>query len=68
MALSPIEGTVPAAGPPKAQGHRAALTLLASLFFMWGFITVINGTLLPHLRSRPTRCAIRSGCWPTAPR
>ena len=30
---------------------RMALTLLASLFFMWGFITVINGTLLPHLRS-----------------
>jgi FHS family L-fucose permease-like MFS transporter len=27
------------------------LTLLASLFFMWGFITVINNTLLPHLRS-----------------
>tara|TARA_A100001391_G_scaffold130111_8_gene89514 strand:- start:17961 stop:19190 length:1230 start_codon:yes stop_codon:yes gene_type:complete len=25
--------------------------LLASLFFMWGFITVINNTLLPHLRS-----------------
>jgi FHS family L-fucose permease-like MFS transporter len=31
--------------------YRPALTLLASLFFMWGFITVINGTLLPHLRS-----------------
>lgn len=25
--------------------------LLASLFFMWGFISVINNTLLPHLRS-----------------
>ncbi len=25
--------------------------MLATLFFMWGFITVINGTLLPHLRS-----------------
>jgi MFS transporter, FHS family, L-fucose permease len=25
--------------------------LLATLFFMWGFITVINNTLLPHLRS-----------------
>nr|WP_235982204.1 sugar MFS transporter [Novosphingobium aerophilum] len=25
--------------------------MLASLFFMWGFITVINNTLLPHLRS-----------------
>ncbi|HEX9805265.1 MAG TPA: sugar MFS transporter [Alteraurantiacibacter sp.] len=27
------------------------MALLASLFFMWGFITVINNTLLPHLRS-----------------
>lgn len=34
-----------------SEGYTAALTLLASLFFMWGFITVINGTLLPHLRS-----------------
>jgi FHS family L-fucose permease-like MFS transporter len=32
-------------------GYRSALALLTSLFFMWGFITVINGTLLPHLRS-----------------
>jgi FHS family L-fucose permease-like MFS transporter len=24
---------------------------LTSLFFTWGFITVINNTLLPHLRS-----------------
>src|SRR6478672_13240372 len=31
--------------------YRAALSLLASLFFMWGFISVINNTLLPHLRS-----------------
>lgn len=41
-ALAP-DGTVVQYGP--------ALTLLASLFFMWGFITVINNTLLPHLRS-----------------
>ena len=33
------------------QTYRPALMLLASLFFMWGFITVINNTLLPHLRS-----------------
>src|SRR3954466_10884594 len=31
--------------------YRPALTLLATLFFMWGFISVINNTLLPHLRS-----------------
>jgi FHS family L-fucose permease-like MFS transporter len=42
-------GAVHAAG--GAPSYRSALTLLASLFFMWGFITVINNTLLPHLRS-----------------
>jgi MFS transporter, FHS family, L-fucose permease len=50
MALTPTSSI----GSPGGQGvgnTRAALTLLASLFFMWGFITVINGTLLPHLRS-----------------
>jgi FHS family L-fucose permease-like MFS transporter len=31
--------------------EKAALRLLASLFFIWGFITVINNTLLPHLKS-----------------
>lgn len=35
----------------QAGGYGPALSLLASLFFMWGFISVINGTLLPHLRS-----------------
>lgn len=41
------------AAPQGASGasYAPALTLLASLFFMWGFITVINNTLLPHLRS-----------------
>ena len=42
-------------GAPRATSgaptYVAALSVLASLFFMWGFITVINGTLLPHLRS-----------------
>ena len=31
--------------------YAPALRLLASLFFIWGFITVINNTLLPHLKS-----------------
>lgn len=46
---APISSGSPSAGP--ARSYTAALTLLASLFFMWGFITVINNTLLPHLRS-----------------
>ena len=40
-----------AGGSGSGEPYKAALTLLASLFFMWGFITVINNTLLPHLRS-----------------
>ncbi|KQN26861.1 MFS transporter [Sphingomonas sp. Leaf33] len=43
--------TAAATGTSAGQSYRSALTLLASLFFMWGFITVINNTLLPHLRS-----------------
>ncbi|MGN6376760.1 MAG: sugar MFS transporter [Sphingomonas sp.] len=39
------------AGGQAAVRYGPALTLLASLFFMWGFITVINNTLLPHLKS-----------------
>ncbi len=48
---------IPAPGSSADGSHSAdirygpALALLASLFFMWGFITVINNTLLPHLRS-----------------
>lgn len=42
-------GRVQAGGPVGSTGRTMAL--LASLFFMWGFITVINNTLLPHLRS-----------------
>jgi MFS transporter, FHS family, L-fucose permease len=53
-----VAGPVSAAGGSSAaipsQGaapYGKTLALLASLFFMWGFITVINNTLLPHLRS-----------------
>lgn len=52
-----MAGPIGAAGATTAgqagagASYRSALTLLASLFFMWGFITVINNTLLPHLRS-----------------
>jgi MFS transporter, FHS family, L-fucose permease len=44
-----VKSPQPNSGGNDAYG--ATLTLLATLFFMWGFITVINNTLLPHLRS-----------------
>jgi len=39
------------AGATESGKYGKALALLATLFFMWGFISVINNTLLPHLRS-----------------
>lgn len=31
--------------------NRYSLALLSTLFFMWGFITVLNDILIPHLKS-----------------
>ncbi len=31
--------------------HRGALSILTSLFFIWGFITCLNDILVPHLKA-----------------
>ena len=50
-----MAGAVAAGAGGNSSAQRAsygpALSLLTTLFFMWGFISVINGTLLPHLRN-----------------
>ena len=46
--MMPTDTAVPGGAAPV---YRSALILLATLFFMWGFITVINNTLLPHLKA-----------------
>ena len=54
MAGSPVvteAPSMPGSAQPSSASYRPALALLSTLFFMWGFITVINNTLLPHLRS-----------------
>lgn len=33
------------------RGATAALVVLATTFFMWGFVTVLNDVLVPHLKS-----------------
>ena len=38
-----------AAGP--ASGNKVALAVVTTLFFMWGFVTVLNDVLVPHLKS-----------------
>ncbi len=34
----------------KPMNFKAALGLLTSLFFMWGFLTCMNDILIPHLK------------------
>src|ERR1700739_3795446 len=34
-----------------SETHRGALAILTSLFFMWGFVTVLNDILVPHLKN-----------------
>ena len=31
--------------------HTGALTMMTTLFFMWGFLTVLNDVLVPHLKA-----------------
>jgi MFS transporter, FHS family, L-fucose permease len=38
-------------GLPARAPYGPALALLATVFFMWGFATVLNDVLVPHLKS-----------------
>jgi FHS family L-fucose permease-like MFS transporter len=45
-------GDAPAtAGRSDGQTYRAALAMVTTLFFFWGFVTVLNDILVPHLKS-----------------
>ena len=45
----PSASTTPS-NPPSQAGHGPALAVLATVFFMWGFVTVLNDILVPHLK------------------
>ncbi|HET7222238.1 MAG TPA: sugar MFS transporter [Rhodanobacteraceae bacterium] len=44
---------LPAASPSTGRGtsNRVAMGVMTTIFFMWGFITVLNDVLIPHLKS-----------------
>jgi FHS family L-fucose permease-like MFS transporter len=47
-----ITGSAPAtSGKSDGQTYRAALAMVTILFFFWGFVTVLNDILVPHLKS-----------------
>jgi FHS family L-fucose permease-like MFS transporter len=41
----------PTTATAPATSNKVALTVVTTLFFMWGFITVLNDVLVPHLKS-----------------
>lgn len=38
-------------GSESSATYSSALTIVTSLFFMWGFVTVLNDILVPHLKA-----------------
>ena len=50
MAIPNLQNRTAAAGAPTSS-NRAALAVVTTLFFMWGFVTVLNDVLVPHLKS-----------------
>jgi FHS family L-fucose permease-like MFS transporter len=46
-------GNAPTTGGSSSGGqtYRAALAMVTTLFFFWGFVTVLNDILVPHLKS-----------------
>jgi len=50
MAIANIEARTGVVASPRS-GNKAALAVVTTLFFMWGFVTVLNDVLVPHLKS-----------------
>jgi len=50
MPIAQVKNPSAASAPPSAS-TRAALIVVTSLFFMWGFVTALNDVLIPHLKS-----------------
>jgi MFS transporter, FHS family, L-fucose permease len=44
----PTEGSLPEI---KIERSGAAMTIVTTLFFIWGFVTVLNDILIPHLQN-----------------
>ncbi len=51
MAIVARSNSTPAAASGGSASYRAPLTVVTSLFFMWGFLTCLNDILVPHLKS-----------------
>jgi MFS transporter, FHS family, L-fucose permease len=52
MAITPVSKSAPVATSNQPAGNNtAAMSMVATLFFMWGFVTCLNDILIPHLKA-----------------
>lgn len=51
MAGGFVSSSAPLASNGENKNYTFALSVLTSLFFMWGFITCLNDILIPHLKA-----------------
>jgi MFS transporter, FHS family, L-fucose permease len=51
MAGGFVSTSAPLASSGETKNYSFALSVLTSLFFMWGFITCLNDILIPHLKA-----------------
>ena len=51
LALNSIAQSIRPAASDAPKKYSAALAVLTSLFFLWGFITCLNDILIPHLKA-----------------
>ena len=49
MAIANVNSSTSAVAPSST--YKGALAVMTTLFFMWGFVTVLNDVLVPHLKS-----------------
>ena len=49
MTITSVKNPAALDAPPTT--YKGALTVVTTLFFMWGFVTVLNDVLVPHLKS-----------------
>jgi MFS transporter, FHS family, L-fucose permease len=50
MALGSASGQTVSVSESDSAHHGRALAIVTTLFFMWGFLTALNDTLIPHLK------------------
>jgi MFS transporter, FHS family, L-fucose permease len=51
MAITSVKSSTAQSVSAPQSTNKSALAMMTTLFFMWGFLTVLNDILVPHLKA-----------------